>query len=220
VTGDHRAHARGDALQQLQRSDVIRQRMRGIQIEERNQDVRQHVAGHEHAGVLDQERSVAEGMRPMLHDPHLGAGPRNPCGPGGKAGELAEQLGRDVLCVLRRQRIGHPIPPVLIRAHSPNGRRARRGAVPRHVAEVGVPEHVVPVRMRRETGHDGLAQFPEVASQIGHLVGRDAGIDQQHAVPPPHDGRIALDELALVHQHTIGHLRQHDNPLPSQRICE
>ena len=50
-----------------------------------------------------------------------------------------------------------------------SGRAAGR-AVTRRLAELGVPEQVIPMRMRREARHNGLAQLAKVVREAGHLV--------------------------------------------------
>jgi hypothetical protein len=75
------------ALEQLQRGAVVLDRVSGVQIEHRNQDIREHVAGDENAALLDQHRRMARGMRLMLNDPNLRAVPRNPRSFGGQAGD-------------------------------------------------------------------------------------------------------------------------------------
>ena len=85
-------------------------------------------------------------------------------------------------------------------------------AVPGCVAEVRVPEHVVPVGMRGEAGNDGLTQLAKIVRKVRHVGPRDARVDQQNAFPALHDGGIALDELALVDENALGDLRQHQAP--------
>ncbi len=72
-----------------------------------------------------------------------------------------------------------------------------------------MPEHVIPVRMRREAGHYGLAQLTKVVREAGHLVARYSGVDEQHASPALHDNGVVLEQLALVNQHALRDLRQH-----------
>ena len=87
--------------------------------------------------------------------------------------------------------------------------RAAGCAVTGRVAEIGVPEHVVPIGMRREAGHDGPARLAKVVRDGRHFVAGDAGVDEQHAGFALHDDGIALDALALVDQHALGNLLQH-----------
>ena len=95
--------------------------------------------------------------------------------------------------------------PVRGRQHLSDGCRAAGRAVAGRVAERGVPEHVVPIGMRREARHDRLAQGAKVVRDGRHLVARDAGVDEQHPGVALHDDGVALDALALVHQHALGH---------------
>ena len=48
------------------------------------------------------------------------------------------------------------------------GRAAGR-AVTGRFAELGVPEHVIPIRMGRKAGHHGLAELAKVVREAGHL---------------------------------------------------
>jgi hypothetical protein len=69
--------------------------------------------------------------------------------------------------------------------------------------------------MRRETGHDGLAQLTQVVGQIGEVFLGDAGVDQQHTVRTLHDRGLALDELTLMHEDTLDDALQHGSPSSS-----
>ncbi len=68
---------------------------------------------------------------------------------------------------------------------------------------------MVPIGMRREACHDGLTQLAKVVREGCHLVARYAGVDEQHAGFALHDDRVALDALALVDQHAVCNLLQH-----------
>jgi hypothetical protein len=72
-----------------------------------------------------------------------------------------------------------------------------------------VPEQVIPMRMRREACHNGLARIGQVVREGGHFVAVHPGVDEQHASPAVHDNGVALAELALVDQHTLRDLPQH-----------
>ena len=63
--------------------------------------------------------------------------------------------------------------------------------------------------MRGEPCDDGTARLAKVPREGPHLVARDAGVDEQHARFALHDDRVALDALALVDQHTVCNLLQH-----------
>src|SRR6202042_3472898 len=95
-----------------------------------------------------------------------------------------------------------------------SGRAAGR-AVTGCRAEAGVPEQVIPVRMRREPGHNGLAQLAKIVREAGHFVAEPPGVDEQHARPALHDNGVALAELALVDQHALRNLPQHGPAPPS-----
>ena len=76
VTGDEDIDVVRHALEQPQPNEVVLDRIRGVQVGERDQDVRKHVAGDENAALLDQQRRMALGMRRMLDDPDLEGHPR------------------------------------------------------------------------------------------------------------------------------------------------
>ena len=65
------------------------------------------------------------------------------------------------------------------------------------------------MRMRRKPRHNGLAQLAKVVREGGYFVAVHAGVDKQYASPALHDNRVALAELALVDQHTLRDLPQH-----------
>ena len=94
---------------------------------------------------------------------------------------------------------------------SDSGRAAGRAVTGRR-AEPGVPEQVIPVRMRGKPGHHGLAQLAKVVREGGHFGAEHPGVDEQHAGPALHDDGVALAELALVDQHTLRDLPQHGAP--------
>ncbi|GAA0436963.1 hypothetical protein Acor_50380 [Acrocarpospora corrugata] len=68
------------------------------------------------------------------------------------------------------------------------------------------------MRMRRETRHNGLAQFAKVVREAGHFVALHPGVDEQHTSAALHDNGVALAELALVDQHALRDLPQHGDP--------
>ena len=74
VTGDEDINVVRHALKQPQPNEVVLNRIRGVQVGERNH-VRKHVAGDENAALLDQQRCMALGMRRMLDNPDLRAIP-------------------------------------------------------------------------------------------------------------------------------------------------
>ena len=102
VTWDEHLDVVRHALEQPQPNEVVLDRIRGIQVGERHQDVRQHVAGDEHAALLDQQRRMALGMCRMLDDPDLRAIPRDLRRLGRQAGDAAEQVQGYLLGDLRR----------------------------------------------------------------------------------------------------------------------
>src|SRR6201999_2163659 len=95
VAGDDDIGVARHTLEQLQRGEVVLDRVRGaVQVEDRDQDIRKHVAGDENPAFPDQQRRMARGMRLMLDDPDLRAVPGNPRRFGGQAGHEAEQVQR------------------------------------------------------------------------------------------------------------------------------
>jgi hypothetical protein len=96
----------------------------------------------------------------------------------------------------------------------PDRCRAAGRAVPRGRAEPGVPEQVVPVRVRGEARHHGVARIGQVVGEAGQFMVLHSGVDEQHAGAALHDDGVALHELALVDQHTLRDLRQHGGPFP------
>ena len=103
VTRDEDIDVVRRAVEQPQRGEVVLIRVRGVvQVEQRNQDIRKHVAGDENAALLDQQRRMARGMRLMLDNPDLRAIPRNLRSLGGQTGNEAEQLQRYLLGDVRR----------------------------------------------------------------------------------------------------------------------
>src|SRR5437016_5271228 len=71
VTGDEDIDVVRHALKQSQCSEVVLDRVRGAQVEERHQDIRKHVTGDKNATLLDQQRRMARSMCLMLYNPDL-----------------------------------------------------------------------------------------------------------------------------------------------------
>ena len=215
MAGDEDIDVVRHALEQPQRGEVVLDRVRGVvQVEHRNQDIRKHVASDENPAFLNQQRRMARGMRLMLDNPDVRAIPGNPRRLGGQAGNEAEQVPRYLLGDVRRYPLGDAGLPARVRQLIPDSGRAAGRAVPRRRAEPGVPEQVIPMRMRRKPCHNGLAQLAKVVREGGHFVAVHPGVDEQHASPAVHDNGVALDELALVDQHTLRDLPQHGWLLP------
>jgi hypothetical protein len=193
VTGDEDIDVVRRALEQPQRGEVVLNRVRGVvQVEHRNQDIRKHVAGDENPAFLDQQRRMARGMRLMLDNPDLRAIPRNSRSFGGQTGNEAEQVQRYLLGDVRRYQLGDAGLPTRVRQPISDSGRAAGRAVTRRRAEPGVPEQVIPMRMRREACHNGLAQLAKVVREGGHFVAVHPGVDEQHAGPALHDNGVAL----------------------------
>ena len=158
VAGDEDIDVARHALEQPQREEVVLDRVSGVvQVEHRNQDIRKHVAGDENPAFLNQQRRMAGGMRLMLDNPDLRAIPGNPSHLGGQAGNEAEQVQRYLLGDVRRYPLGDASLPARVRQKNPDNVRAARRAVTGCRAEPGVPEQVIPMRMRRKPCHNGLA---------------------------------------------------------------
>jgi len=210
VAGDEDIDVARHALEQPQRGEVVLDRVSGVaQVEHRNQDIGKHVARDENPAFLNQQCRMARGMRLMLDNPDLRAIPRNPRSFGGQAGNEAEQVQRYLIGDVRRYPLGDVrLPPRVRQLNSDSGRAARRAVTGRR-AEVGVPEQVIPMRMRREARHNGLARIGQVVREAGHFAAEHPGVDEQHASPAVHDNGVALAELALVDQHTLRDLPQH-----------
>ena len=89
----------------------------------------------------------------MLDNPDMRPIPRNLRHPGGQAGNEAEQVQRHLLRDAGSLRyLRNPARQLI----SGTGGAARRAVTERR-AEPGVPKQVVPMRMRREACHNGLA---------------------------------------------------------------
>ena len=151
----------------------------------------------------------------MLDDSDLRAVPGNLRRLGGQAGNESEQVQRYLLDDVRRYPLGDAGLRMRVRQLVSGSGRALGRAVTGRRAEPGVPEQVIPVRMRRKPGHNGLAQLAKVVRKVGHFVAEHPGIDEQHASPALHDNGVALAELALVDQHTLRDLLQHGSAPPS-----
>src|SRR6266566_2625762 len=116
VAGDEDIDVARHALEQPQRCEVVLDRVSGVvQVEHRNQDIREHVAGDENPAFLDQQRRMARGMRLMLDNPDLRAIPGNLRRLGGQAGNEAEQVQRYLLGDVRRYPPGDAVLPTRVR---------------------------------------------------------------------------------------------------------
>jgi hypothetical protein len=132
-------------------------------------------------------------MRRVLDDPDLRAIPGELRGLGRKTGDEAERVQRYLVGDLRRESLGDAGLPIRVGPQVLHVVGAAGCAVAGRSAELGVPEHVVPVRMRREAGHHGLAQLAKVVGQAGHLVPGCPRVYEQHAVPALHDDGVVLE---------------------------
>jgi len=116
VAGDEDIDVARYALEQPQRNEVVLDRVSGaVQVEHRNQDIRQHVAGDENPAFPDQQRRMARGMRLMLDDPDSRTVPWNLCRLGGQAGDEAEQVQRYLLGDVRWYQCGDEVLPMRVR---------------------------------------------------------------------------------------------------------
>jgi len=89
--------------------------------------------------------------------------PRNLRSVSGQAGNAAEQVQLHLVGdVLRYQRGGDAGLRARVRQPISESDRTAGRAVTGRRAELGVPKQVIPMRMRRETCNDGLAQLAKV----------------------------------------------------------
>ena len=165
-------------------------------VEERDQDVGEHVAGEQDATVREEDRGVADGVRLMLDDlARHGSAVR------GQRGDERDQLERDVRRLLRR-------PLLLLLSFFTGNVSAGSCGVARHVAEPGMPDQVVPVGMGGEPGDHRDAEPVQVIGELVQLGTFDAGIDQDQPIVPAHHDGIGPDPLALPDPDAVGHLIQ------------
>ena len=210
MAGDDDIDVARHALEQSQRGEVILNRVSGAaQVEHWNQDVRKHVAGDENPAFLNQQRCMARGMRFMLDNPDLRAVPRNLCRLGGQAGNDAQQVQRNLLDNVRRYQPGNTGLRTRVRQPLTDSGGAAGRAVTGGRAEPGMPEQMIPMRMRRKPCYNGPAQLAKVVREGNHFGVEYPGVDNQHANSPLHDNGVALAELALVDKHTLPDLPQH-----------
>jgi hypothetical protein len=140
VAGDQDIDVPGGSTQQVECRLVGDHLIGAARVEQRNQDVGEHVAGQQDAAVGEEDRGVADGVCLMLDD-LTGHGPAIRW----QRGDEPEQFEGDAGRALRR----HPLPSL---ARDPGSTGACRGRVARHVAEPGMPQQVVPVGMGSEPG--------------------------------------------------------------------
>ena len=114
----------------------------------------------------------------MLDNPDLRAIPRNLRHVGGHAGNEAEQVQRYLLGDVRRYQRSDARLRTRVRQPISDGGRAAGRAVTRRRAELGVPEQVIPMRMRREACHNGLAQPAKVVREAGDFVAGHPRVDE------------------------------------------
>jgi hypothetical protein len=69
VAGDQDFDVARDAVEQVQRGEVVLDRVSGVEVEHRNEDVGEHVAGDEHPAFLDEQRRMARGVRLVFQNP-------------------------------------------------------------------------------------------------------------------------------------------------------
>lgn len=171
VPGDHLADA-GDGGQAGQAGAVVAHRVVGDGVEQRDLRVGDHVADGKDADLGQEDRAVAGGVR-VVHDQARGR-----TVPGNRVrlqcGHPPEQ--RQVMARRGRLHAGHHPVPLGFGDHHRGGR-----GVARRVAEGGVPQHVVPVRMGGPAGDGAQAPRGELAGQAGQLGDMHARVDDQAA---------------------------------------
>jgi len=201
VAGDQDIDVPGGLTQPLECPLVGAHLIGAARVEQRDQDVGEHVAGEQDAPVGEQDRGVADGVRLMLdnlarHAPAVR----------GQRGDEPYQFERYARRALRR----HPLRPLSGLTGSVG---AGGGGVARDVAEPGMPQQVVPVGMGGEPGdHRNAEPVHEPVQVIGELVQLgtiDAGIDQDQPTLSAHHDGIAPDPRALPDPDALGHLIQH-----------
>ena len=197
MAGDYDIDVPGGLFQPVECRLVGAQLIVLASVEERDQDIGEHVAGEQDATVCEEDRGVADGVRPMLDDLA-----RHWSAVRGQRGDEPDQLERDA----RRALCRHRLRPLSGFTGSVG---AGRGRVARHVAEPGVPEQVVPVGMGGEPGDHRNAEPVQVIGELVQLGTIDARIDQDHAGLPAHHDGIRPDPLALPDPDAVGHLSQH-----------
>jgi hypothetical protein len=165
-------------------------------VEERDQDIGEHVAGKQDATVREEDRGVADGVRLMLENLA-----RHGSAVFGQRGDEPNQLERDARRALRRHRL-RPL------SGFTGSVGAGGGGVARHVTESGMPEQMIPVGMGREPRDHRNAQPVQVIGELVQIGTIDAGIDQDQPTLAAHHDGIAPDPRTLPHPDTVGHLSQ------------
>jgi hypothetical protein len=150
VAGDQEIDASGCLSQPVECGLVGAHLIGAVSVEERDQDIGEHVAGEQDAAVRKEDRGVADGVRLMLDDlARYGSAVRE------QRGDERDQLERDARRALRRHRL-RPL------SGFTRSFGAGSGGVARHVAEPGMPEQVVPVWMGGEPGDHWNAEPVQV----------------------------------------------------------
>ena len=166
-------------------------------IEDRDQDIGEHVAGEQDATVGEEDRGVADGVRLMLDDlarhgpPSAGSGVTSATSSRGMPDALSAATACCPLSGLTGS-VG-----------------AGSGGVSRHVAEPGMPEQVVPVGMSGEPGDHRNAEQVQVIGELVQLGTIDAGIDKDQPILCAHHDGIGPAPLALPDPDAVGDLIQH-----------
>jgi len=137
-------------------------------------------------------------MRLVLDNPDLRAIPGNLRRLGGQAGNEAEQVQRYLPGDVRRYRLGDAGLSARVRQPVSGSGRAAGRAVTGRRAEPGVPEQVIPMRMRGKPCHNGLAQLAKVVREGGHFAAEYPGVDEQRASPAVHDNGHATCDIRLI----------------------
>ena len=175
-----------------QPDEVVLHRVVGVVkvVEHGNEDVGEHVAGGEDSAFLNQQRRVARGVSRVFDDLDFRSVPGDPLCSGGQAGDAAVKVQWRLVGDLGWEPRRGARLPVRGRPHLLHDGRTARCRVARRFTEVGVPQHVVPIRMRREARYHRLAKFANVVREASHLRARDPGVDDQHAGLALHDGGV------------------------------
>ena len=106
MAGDHDLHVLGGLTQPVECRLVGGHLVGAARVEQRDQDVGEHVAGEQDASVREEDRGVADGVRLVLDDlARHGSAVR------GQRGEQPDQLEGDARGALRRHRLARSRTP-------------------------------------------------------------------------------------------------------------
>ena len=213
VPGHEHVDVWGHSTDAIEAGQVVLDRVARLWIEQRDLDVRQHVGSEEHVADLDQECRMARGMCLVLKDPYLRTRPGDRGRRRWQRRDATQQLDR----YAKRLVAGQGSHPVEL---GRGGLRTRRRPVAGDLAEPLVPEHMVPMRMGGEPGHDPQTQLPGIVGELIEIGAVHARIDQQQPFRSDDGNRVAQAEFALANEHAGGDLGQHRPSLSPAVLSE